>query len=136
METPGDTKNITVANCTLSSSTCATRVGYGGDGPPIKNCVFSNLAIHDSRMGIDILSVLPETNLCTGITKGARIEGLVFSDIVMDNVKRPIYIWQGNESGGTFMGKIEDVSINNVIARAQDSVLSAGYPAILSVGLV
>ncbi|MHB9071014.1 MAG: glycoside hydrolase family 28 protein [Sedimentisphaerales bacterium] len=121
-----DTKNITVTNCTLCSSTCAVRVGYGGDGPPIKNCVFTNLVIYDTRTGIDIVTVLPDPKISSTITEGARIERLVFSNIVMNNVKRPIYIWQGNESGGNFKGMIEDVLINNVVAKSQESCFIGG----------
>ncbi|MHB9071015.1 MAG: glycoside hydrolase family 28 protein [Sedimentisphaerales bacterium] len=120
-------KNIVVCNCTLRSSTCAIRVGYEGD-EAIKNCVFSNLIIYDSSKGIDIISILPDLPmpLFTEINEGPRIEGLIFSDIVMENVKSPIFIWQGKEVEGVFKGKIENIKINNIIAKSQQFCFIGG----------
>jgi len=121
------TQNITVNNCTLCSSTCGVRVCNMEDVAPVKNCVFTNLVIYDTRMGIDILTALAaDPKIVPPVAAGGRIERLVFSDIVMDNVKRPIYIWQGSESGGNSNGRIEDVSITNVVAQAQESCFIGG----------
>lgn len=120
-------ENIVVSNCTLRSSTCAIRVGYEGDAP-IKNCVFSNLIIYDSSKGIDIISILPYLPMpsFTEINEGPRIEGLIFSDIVMENVKNPIYIWQGKEVDGIFKGKIENIKISNIIAKSKQFCFIGG----------
>ena len=119
-------ENIVVSNCTLRSSTCAIRVGYEGDGA-IRNCVFSHLAIYDSSKGIDIISILPGLLLpFTEIIEGARIEGLIFSDIVMEKVTIPIFMWQGKEVEGDFKGKIGNVTINNVIAKSQQFCFIGG----------
>ena len=91
-------KNIVVNNCILCSSTCAIRVGYEGDGV-IKNCTFSNLVIYDTGKGIDIISILPDLAIpFTEISLGAKISNLMFSNIVMENVKQAIYIWQSGVS--------------------------------------
>ena len=120
-------KNVVVCNSILRSSTCAIRVGYEGD-EVIQNCVFSNLVIYDASKGIDIISILPDlpVPLFTEINEGPRIEGLIFSNIVMDNVKSPIYIWQGKEVEGEFKGKIENIKINNIIAKAKQFCFIGG----------
>lgn len=121
-------ENVVVNNCTLSSPTCAVRVGYEGDAP-IRNCTFSNLSIFDTRTGIDILSVVPGPykQWCM-IRAGAQIEGLVFNNIVMQNVARPIYMWLGNESEYPLLGVIRNVKISNVVAYASNTCFIGGCP--------
>jgi len=120
-------QNITVSNCSLRSSTCAIRVGYEGD-EAIKNCVFSNLVIYDSVKGIDIISILPDLPQprFTDIDEGPRIEGVLFSNIVMENVTNAIYIWQGIETNGVFQGSIANIAIVNMIARVRDFCFIGG----------
>lgn len=119
-------ENITVSNCTLSSPTCGVRVGYEGDAP-IRNCVFSNLAIHNTRTGVDILSIIPDSGKrwCM-IRTGALIEGIVFDSIVMQNVDRPIFIWLGNDSEELLLGRVRNIKISNVIAYAKNSCYIGG----------
>lgn len=119
-------ENITVTNCTLSSTTCAVRVGYEGDAP-IRNCVFSNLSIYNTRTGIDILSIIPSKPWCM-IHAGAPIEGILFDNIVMENVSRPIYLWMGNETDEPLRGKIQNIKISNVIAYATNTCYIGGCP--------
>lgn len=119
-------ENITVTNCALSSSTCAVRVGYEGDAP-IRNCVFSNLSIYNTRTGIDILSIVPdESKAWCMINAGAPIEGLIFDSIVMHKVDRPIFIWLGNESDKPLLGRVRNVKISNVIAYAKNTCYIGG----------
>lgn len=87
---------ITVSDCILSSSTCAIRVGYEGDGL-ISDCTFANLAIHRSKNGIDLLSVTPTAR--PDLVRGTPVERLIFSNIVMQQVGRPFFIWAGQETG-------------------------------------
>jgi hypothetical protein len=103
-------------------------VGYEGDAP-IRNCVFSNLWIYNTRTGIDILSVIPGSHAewCM-IHTGASIEGLVFNDIVMQNVARPIYLWLGNNSEKPLLGVIRNVKISNVVAYASNTCFIGGCP--------
>lgn len=119
-------ENIVVTNCALSSSTCAVRVGYEGDAP-IRNCVFSNISVYNTRIGIDILSIIPdEYKKWCMIRKGGQIEGLIFSDIVMHNVRRPIFLWLGNDSERPLLGAIRNVKISNVVAYASNSCFIGG----------
>jgi polygalacturonase len=116
-------ENITVTNCTLISTACAIRVGYEGDAP-IRNCVFSNLVITDTDIGIDVVSILPAP--VPTIKEGARIENLIFSNIVMDNTNRAIFIWLGREREGDFQGYIHNLSMTNIIAKVKNGCYIGG----------
>jgi polygalacturonase len=120
-------ENITVTNCTLSSTACGIRVGYEGDAP-IRNCVFNNLVMVNTDIGIDIVSVLPAN--ASNIKVGAEIERIIFSDIVMEDVNQAIFVWLGNQSPrkSAFKGKIENILIDNVFARAKNACYIGGYP--------
>ncbi len=119
---PAVCEDVVVTNCVLSSATCAVRIGYEGDGP-IRDCVFSNLAIRDARHGIDLVSILPVVHF-TRIDSGAVIERILFSDIVMRNVGQALFIWAGREAPrtGGYRGHISDLMFRNIIA---DSVATS-----------
>jgi len=88
-------ERIVVSDCILSSATCAVRVGYEGNGV-IRDCLFSNLMIYDSKNGINFLAVLP-TGKRFNIDEGSKISNMVFSNVVMRNVGRPFFLWAGSE---------------------------------------
>lgn len=119
-------ENIVVSNCILSSPpACGIRIGYEGDSP-IKNCTFSNLAIYNSNHGIDIISILPNRD-DVAIIKGTRVENIQFDNIVMQDVRQPIYLWMGNErkdvESSVYM---RNIRISNLIARgAGDSFIGS-----------
>jgi polygalacturonase len=125
-------ENITVTNCTFSSTACAIRVGYEGDAL-IRNCVFSNIVITDTDIGIDIVSILPAP--VPEIREGARIEGLMFNNIVMEGVNRPIFLWLGREREGDFKGCINNISISNVIAKTTNGCYIGGMEGRLLEGI-
>lgn len=87
---------ITVSDCILSSSACAIRIGYEGDGL-ISDCTFANLVIHRSKNAIDLLSVTPAAR--PDLVRGTPVERLLFSNIAMQQVGRPFFIWAGQETG-------------------------------------
>ena len=119
-------EKITVTNCNLRTSCCAIRVAYEGDSP-IRDCTFSNLTIFDTDIGIDIISILPEEgSFGVKIDEGAKIERLNFSDIVMDKVNYPIYMWLGKAREGEHKGFIKDISINNVTAYGRNGSYIGG----------
>jgi len=118
-------ERIAVTNCALSSTACAVRIGYEGDAP-IRDCAFNNLVIWDSHVGLDLISILPEPRPGFEIKAGARIEQIAFSDILMDRVERPIYLWMGNPAGGRFRGAIRGVSFSDVTASGAASSCLVG----------
>lgn len=89
-------QRITVSDCILSSTTCAIRLGYEGDGL-ISDCTFTNLVIHNSKNAIDMLSVTPVGR--PDLHRGTPIERILFSNIAMQRVGRPFFIWAGQETG-------------------------------------
>lgn len=123
---PRDCEDIVVSDSRFSSSTCAVRIGYEGDGR-IRNCRFERLKIYDSRHGLDIVSVLPAAPW-THIMRGAEISDIIFSDIEMLNVAQGFFIWAGNESpqtdyaGGISALKFRNIRIDGVCASYIGSV--------------
>ncbi len=84
-------ENVIVSNCILRTRCNALRLGVG-DGT-IRNCLFSNLVIHDSRTGISILPAYSER-----FPRGTDMDNIRFENIVMD-VTTPINMTLG--TGGT-----------------------------------
>lgn len=122
-------ENIVVTNCVLSSPpACAVRIGYEGDSP-IRNCVFSNLAMYNSNHGIDMISILPDRGYPFTIFKGTRLENIQFDNIVMQKVTQPVYLWLGNEKKeikpAVYM---QNIRISNVIASDAGGSYIGGIP--------
>jgi len=97
-------ENITVTNCWMSTTCCAVRIGYEGDGP-IRNCVFSNLVFANTRTGINMLVPRDAQNR---IEHGPLIDNIRFSNIVMDT-RIAWYLWVGDDAVAP--GAIRNVSI-------------------------
>lgn len=110
-------ENIVVTNCILSSPpACAVRIGYEGDSP-IRNCVFSNLAMYNSNHGIDMISILPDRGYSFTVFEGTRLENIQFDNIVMQKVTQPVFLWLGNEKKGVKPAlSMQNIRISNVIA--------------------
>lgn len=119
-------EDIAVSNCTLSSvPACGVRIGYEGDSI-IRNCTFSNLAIDNADIGLDIISILP--NLPT-IRKGSRVENIVFENIAMRNVNRAIFFWMGNETDREAQVYLKNILVSNVVASCRIGSFVGGYAA-------
>ncbi len=124
-------ERIVVANSILSSSTCAVRIGYEGDAP-IRDAVFGNLIIYDSRHGIDILSIAPVCAM--KIERGTPIENIRFENIVMRNVGQAFFIWAGNEKPRTdYGGSIRNLSFAGMtIESVATSYIGTDIPGAIS----
>lgn len=103
---------LVVSNCVLSSTTCAVRIGYEGDGP-IRNCTFSNLVIKNTRTGINMMVPHVQRDGVQCIEHGPTIENINFDNIVMET-RVPLYLWVGQ--GASRPGAIRNVMISNVQA--------------------
>jgi hypothetical protein len=112
-------ENVTVTNCTMSTTCCAIRVGYEGDGP-IRNCTFSNLVFFNTRTGINMLVPRDPVNR---IEHGPTLENLSFSNIVMDT-RIAFYLWIGDDAAAP--GCIRDVSICGVRATTERACYMGG----------
>jgi polygalacturonase len=83
LKKPRPCEKIAVTNCILSSPCQAIRVGVG-DGV-IRDAVFGNLVIHDTRSGIQLVSRY------SSASAGVTIENLLFDNIVME-CRRPLAV--------------------------------------------
>ncbi len=83
LKKPRPCEKVTVTNCILSSPCQAIRVGVGNG--VIRDGVFGNIVIHDTRSGIQLVSRYSSTS------PGVTIENLLFSDILMD-CRRPLAV--------------------------------------------
>ena len=83
LKTPRPCEKIVVTNCILSSPCQAIRVGVGNG--VIRDAVVSNIVIHDTRSGIQLVSRYSSKS------PGVTIENLLFSDIVM-KCRRPLAV--------------------------------------------
>ena len=124
-------ERIVVADSILSSSTCAVRIGYEGDAP-IRDVVFGNLVIYDSRHGIDILSIAPVCAM--KIERGTPVENIRFENIVMRNVGQAFFIWAGNEKPRTdYAGFIRNLSFAGMtIESVATSYIGTDSPGAIS----
>jgi len=96
---------VAITNCILKTSCQAVRVGVG-DGI-IRYCTFSNLAIHETRTGLNFHSSYSANS------PGAAIENIRFDNIVMD-VKVPFVMTLGHA--------VSETKIRNVYFRGISGV--------------
>ncbi len=101
-------ENVVVTNCTISSRCCAIKLGTETNGG-FRNIAVSNCAIHNTYL----------SGLALEITDGGEMDGVVISNIVMQNVCNPIFVILSDRRrgpDGTEMGMIKNIMIDNVIA--------------------
>jgi polygalacturonase len=121
------TENLTVTNCVLSTECNNFKFGTESSGD-FKNVTVSNCTMFRrpggkriARSGIAIESV-----------DGARIDGVVVSNIAMQDVHTPVFIRLGNRGRGLnppVPGYIRNVSVQNVVATgAQGASSVTGIP--------
>ncbi len=105
-------KNINITNCVVSCRANAIKLGTESIGD-FKYINISNCCIYDTNhSGIAIESV-----------DGANIFGINISNITMNNVRNPIFIYLGERlraPAGTKMGSISDINLYNVYADVHD----------------
>ncbi len=113
---------VTVTNCVLASRSAGIRVGYGKR--PIRNCVFSNLVIHDSNRGIGIFA-----------RENSVIENMRFSNIVMHTrlhsghwwgKGEPIHISAMPNAAGGNSGRVSNICFSDITAFAETGILIYG----------
>ena len=123
---PAACENVTVTNCVLRTTCCGIRIGYEGDGP-IRNCTFSNLVMHDTRTGVNMLvpGKVHQTSgtLSLHILHGPSIENINFSNLILDT-KIAFYLWIGDEAAKP--GGIRNISIADVSAKTEDGCYIGG----------
>jgi hypothetical protein len=115
------TKNITITNCVLTCCCNGLKFGTATRGG-FENVTFSNSVIFNERVD-------PKARVIAGIAiemvDGGWVEGVVISNIRMQNVRTPIFIRRGNRTArpdGT-PGTLRGVMIENV--HATGSILTS-----------
>ena len=127
-------ERITFANCSLRSFCSAIRISYLHDASPVRSCVFSNLVIADSNMGIRI-ELRPKRTSLDPKTRKPRlrpdgtpclsdkppmslVEDLVFSNIDMQRTGTPLTVTIGDRPWTAC--RTRGIRFTDVHARAAD----------------
>ncbi len=118
----GYAENVVVTNCLLQSRSAGIRVGYGIN--PIRNCVFSNLVIHDSNRGVGVFS-----------RDDGFIENILFSNITIQNRihsghwwgnGEPIHVSAIKQDPQIPAGPIRNIRFRNIIAESENGIVIYG----------
>ena len=156
-------ERIVVSNCILSSSACAIRLGYEGDGI-IRDCAFSNLAIHNAKNAIDMLSSLRLSGLISSVARPLKA---LLSATLSCATSPAFFIWAGTGQAaqslssprarpdfsameihtisGSFIGSLDgaitDVTLRDIRLHLQDhvyfqDVVPVEYPNIWASGFM
>ena len=109
-------RNITVTNCRISTTCNGFKIGTDSEDG-FENIVFSNSIIYND------LSKDPTYCAISGISlesvDGGNIRGITISNIVMQNVRTPLFIRLGNRGRSQKIptpGRLQNVFIDNIIA--------------------
>ncbi|MEX0745909.1 MAG: glycosyl hydrolase family 28 protein [Phycisphaeraceae bacterium] len=106
----GVCENVVVTNCILSTPCNAIRVGVGSG--TVRDCLFNNILITESRTGIDLVS-----RYGANVPRGTQIHNIRFSDFRIDAIL-PIHLIVGE--GARPPVSIRDIDFHGfrVTARA------------------
>jgi polygalacturonase len=110
---PRSTEHVTVTNCVLSTSCNNIKLGTESSGD-FKNLAFSNCAMF-RRPG----ARRPISGISMESVDGSHIDGIVVSNITMQDVDTPVFIRLGNRGRGLdppVPGSLANVSISNLVA--------------------
>lgn len=107
-------EKVVVANCNLTSYSGGIRIGWHNDGI-IRNCVFSNIVMNDTSVGISIF--LPYTDNPDQGREATLIENISFDNFIMDPIYgTPIKIYI-EENDELMCEAIRNLSFSNIRAR-------------------
>ena len=99
------TRNITITNCVLTSSCNGLKMGTAGRGA-FENIVFSNSVIYANNNSAINSRVIGGINV--EVVDGGSADGVLVSNIRMQNVRAPIFLRLGNRTAreGTFLRNV------------------------------
>lgn len=112
------TEHLTVTNCILSTECNNFKMGTESSGD-FKNIAVSNCAIYRRPAGARAAT----SGVAIESVDGSNIDGVVVSNITMQEVRAPIFIRLGNRGRGMnppVPGSLRNVSISNVVASLSD----------------
>lgn len=105
-------KNITITNCVVSSSSNGFKMGTATRGA-FENIVFSNSVIYSDNGSPMMNRVIGGINVET--VDGGSVDGVVVSNIRMQNVRAPIFVRLGRRNPG------EGSFLRNVLIEGVDA---------------
>ncbi|MFA5848963.1 MAG: glycosyl hydrolase family 28 protein [Bacteroidales bacterium] len=131
-------RNIVVTNCIIKTTCNGFKIGSGSNGD-FENITFSNSVISAGRIGDEWTKdcektygpehygnpLAPFAGIAFECVDGGNIRGITVTNIVMDDVRTPVFIRLGNR-GGMYdkekimepkPGTITDIQISNIVAR-------------------
>lgn len=106
------TKNITITNCTISTCSNGFKLGTGSHGA-FENIVFSNSVIYGDNGSPMMNRVIG--GLSIESVDGGSVDGVVVSNIRMQNVRAPIFVRLGSRT------KREGSFLRNVLIEGIDA---------------
>lgn len=123
-------ERVVVSNCSLRSWSCGIRIGWTNDGV-IRDCVFSNIVMHDTSVGIAF--VLPSRKSAPRGTDYGReatlVENLSFDNIRMSGIYgRPVLAAIAPPDKGVQVEAMRDIRFSNVHATGLELPFLAGRP--------
>lgn len=117
------TENVTVTNCVLVSAASALKLGTESYAD-FRHCLFSNVAIRDSRTGIALLA-----------KDGGAMEDVRFQNIVMttkpkwkQGVEWPIEVDVDKRAPDSRLSRIRDVAFSDITVYTKGRALLEGTP--------
>ena len=128
-------KNITITNCAVSSASNGFKMGTATNGA-FENVVFSNSVIYSDNGSPMMNRVIGGINIET--VDGGSVDGVVVSNIRMQNVRAPIFVRLGQRTRreGTFLRNvlIEGVDAEGAIVTSSISGVPGLRPSDISIG--
>lgn len=115
LKEPRSCERVVVTNCTLKSWAYAIRLGWSNDGC-VRNCIFSNLTITHSWLGIGMDFPRAGYNNDFG-QEYSFIEDILFSNIIMDYIYEcPIHMYVAPED--VLFKSIRNIRFTDIHARS------------------
>ena len=109
-------EKVAVTNCILTSYANGIRIGWRNDGV-IQNCVFSNITMTDTNVGIGIVLPYAKNAPVDRGTEHTKIRNLKFSNIVMDGIYAHPIVIEIDEDDETLCDSVSDISFDNISSR-------------------
>lgn len=106
------TKNVTVTNCVISSASNGFKLGTASRGA-FENIVFSNSVMYTDDSSPFNTRVIGGINV--EVVDGGSVDGVVVSNIRMENVRAPIFVRLGQRTKG------EGTFLRNVLIEGVDA---------------
>lgn len=114
-------KNITITNCVVASASNGFKMGTATRGA-FENIVFSNSVIYSDNGSPMMNRVIGGINIET--VDGGSVDGVVISNIRMQNVRAPIFVRLGQRTkgSGTFLRNVLIEGVDAVGAIVTSSI--------------